>query len=210
MDMKKITMFALAAMMSVGSVFAQEEEKPKKKMPSSPKIFRQLKAATKEAAKYDAPIFVAVVAKGTPQEKMVKKVLSNKFFKELAQKGFFVYTMSVQLHKKEKDIDGRSPKPLYEKLTAEDQALLDVICPPDKLRKLPVFGMVTPDGKEAKIKPVDMPRVSFGASDYYGKYLQDLQSAAQAYGIDIEMSKEMRKYIENPPTEKKKGKGKKN
>jgi hypothetical protein len=66
--------------------------------------------------------------------------------------------------------------------------------------------MVTPDGKAAKIKPVDMPRASFGASDYYGKYLQDLQSAAQAYGIDIEMSKEMRKYIENPPVEKKKKK----
>lgn len=206
MDMKKITLFALAALISVGGVFAQDEEKPKRKMPSSPKMFRQLKAATKEAVKYDAPIFVAAVAKGSPQEKMVKKVIANKFFKELAQKGFFIYTMTVPLHKKEKEADGRTPRAMYERLTAEDQAVLDVICPPDKLRKLPVFGMVTPDGKQAKIKPVDMPRVSFGASDYYGKYLQDLQSAAQAYGIDIEMSKEMRKYIENPPVEKKKKK----
>jgi hypothetical protein len=36
--------------------------------------------------------------------------------------------------------------------------------------------------------------------------LQNLQSAAQAYGIDIEMSKQMVKYIENPPPEKKKKK----
>lgn len=206
MNMKKIAVFALTAALSIGCVFAQDDEKPKKKMPSSVKMFRQLKPATKEAAKYDAPIFVAVVAKGTVQEKAVKKLLSNRYFKELAQKGFFVYTMAVQLHKKEKEADGRTPRAMYEKLRAEDKALLDVICPPDKIRKLPVFGMVTADGKEAKIKPVDMPRVPAGDSEYYGKYIQDLFSAAQAYGIDMEMSKEMRTYIENPPTEKKKKK----
>ncbi|MBR6586046.1 MAG: hypothetical protein IKK82_01375, partial [Kiritimatiellae bacterium] len=103
-------------------------------------------------------------------------------------------------------IDGKSPKPLYEKLTADDQALLDVICPPDKIRKLPVFGMVTPDAKELKIKPVDMPRPPSPDAEYFGQYLQNLQSAAQAYGIDIEMSKAMVKYIENPPPEKKKKK----
>ena len=136
-------------------------------------------------------------------EAAVKKVLNHKFFRELAAKGFFVYTMKVELSKKEKDIDGRSPRPLYEKLSAEDRALLDLICPPDKIRKLPVFGMVTHDAKDVKIKPVDMPRPPAMDSDYLGPYLQTLQSAAQAYGIDIDMSKEMRKYIENPPPEKK-------
>jgi hypothetical protein len=139
---------------------------------------------------------------------VVKNLTRNKFFRELAQKGFFVYTMRVNLSKKEKDVDGRSPKPLYDKLKPEDQALLDVICPPDKVRKLPVFGMVTPDAKALKIKAVDMPRPPSPNAEYYGQYLQNLQSAAQAYGIDIEMSKAMVKYIENPPPEKKK-KGKK-
>jgi hypothetical protein len=71
------------------------------------------------------------------------------------------------------------------------------------VRKLPVFGMVTPDAKELKIKPVDMPRPPARTAEYYGQYLQNLQSAAQAYGIEIEMSKAMKKYIENPPPEKK-------
>ena len=155
---------------------------------------------------------MVAVGKGSPAEALVKKFVNHKFFRELATKGFFVYTMKVELSKKEKDVDGKSPKPLYDKLTADDQALLDVICPPDKVRKLPVFGMVTPDAKQVKIKVVDMPRPPSPDSDYYGAYLQNLQSAAQAYGIDIEMSKDMRKYIENPPPEKKskgKDKGKK-
>ena len=135
-----------------------------------------------------------------------RSLTKHKFFQELAKKGFFVYTMRVALSKKEKDIDGKSPKPLYEKLTADDQALLDLICPPDKIRKLPVFGMVTPDAKELKIKAVDMPRPPAPTAEYFGQYLQNLQSAAQAYGIDIEMSKAMVKYIENPPPEKKKKK----
>ena len=71
------------------------------------------------------------------------------------------------------------------------------------VRKLPVFGMVTPDSKELKIKAVDMPRPPAPDAEYYGQYLQNLQSAAQAYGIDIEMSKQMVKYIENPPAPKK-------
>ena len=177
--------------------------KPQKKLPSSARYSTSLKAATKEAAKYDAPIFVVAVGKGSPVEAVVKKVIRHKFFQELAAKGFFVYTMSVALSKKEKDVDGRSPKPLYEKLGEDERALLDVICPPDKVRRLPVFGMVTPDGKEAKIKPVDMPRPPAPNAEYYGQYLQSLQSAAQAYGIDIEMSKAMIKYIENPPADKK-------
>jgi len=69
-----------------------------------------------------------------------------------------------------------------------------------------MFGMVTPDAKEAKIKPVDMPRPPRPGTTYFGEYLQGLQSAAQAYGIDIDMSKDMRKYIENPPAEKNKKK----
>ena len=208
MKMKRVLLGIMAAALAVAPVFAQDAEKPKKKMPSSAKYFTSLKAATKEAVKYDAPIFVVAVGKGSPAEDAVKSLTKHKFFQELAKKGFFVYTMRVALSKKEKDIDGKSPKPLYEKLTADDQALLDVICPPDKVRKLPVFGMVTPDAKELKIKAVDMPRPPAPNAEYFGQYLQNLQSAAQAYGIDIEMSKAMVKYIENPPPEKKK-KGKK-
>ena len=205
MKMKKILFGLMAAAIAVAPAFAQEAdaEKPKKKMPSSAKYYRSLKAATKDAEKYDAPIFVAAVGKGTPAEDIVKKMTKHKFFQELAAKGFFVYTMSVPLSKKEKDVDGRSMKPLYEKLGEAERALLDVICPPDKIRKLPVFGMVTPDAKELKIKAVDMPRPPAPDTEYYGAYLQNLQSAAQAYGIDIEMSKAMVKYIENPPPEKK-------
>lgn len=206
MKMKRVLLGIMAAALAVAPVFAQDAEKPKKKMPSSAKYFTSLKAATKEAVKYDAPIFVAAVGKGSPAEDAVKSLTKHKFFQELAKKGFFVYTMRVTLSKKEKDIDGKSPKPLYEKLTADDQALLDLICPPDKIRKLPVFGMVTPDAKELKIKAVDMPRPPAPNAEYFGQYLQNLQSAAQAYGIDIEMSKAMVKYIENPPPEKKKKK----
>ena len=202
--MRKILFGLMAAAMVVAPAFAQDAERPKKKMPSSPRYFTSLKAATKEAQKYDAPIFVAAVGKGTPAEEVVKDLTRHKFFKELAAKGFFVYTMRVGLSKKEKDIDGRSPKPLYDRLTADERALLDVICPPDKVRRLPLFGMVTPDAKELKIKVVDMPRPPSPNAEYYGQYLQNLQSAAQAYGIDIEMSKAMVKYIENPPPEKKK------
>ena len=206
MKMKRVLLGIMAAALAVAPVFAQDAEKPKKKMPSSAKYFTSLKAATKEAVKYDAPIFVVAVGKGSPAEDAVKSLTKHKFFQELAKKGFFVYTMRVALSKKEKDIDGKSPKPLYEKLTADDQALLDLICPPDKIRKLPVFGMVTPDAKELKIKAVDMPRPPAPTAEYFGQYLQNLQSAAQAYGIDIEMSKAMVKYIENPPPEKKKKK----
>lgn len=206
MKMKRVLLGIMAAALAAAPVFAQDAEKPKKKMPSSAKYFTSLKAATKEAVKYDAPIFVAAVGKGSPAEDAVKSLTKHKFFQELAKKGFFVYTMRVALSKKEKDIDGKSPKPLYEKLTADDQALLDLICPPDKIRKLPVFGMVTPDAKELKIKAVDMPRPPAPNAEYFGQYLQNLQSAAQAYGIDIEMSKAMVKYIENPPPEKKKKK----
>ena len=204
MMMRKILFGLMAAAMVVAPAFAQDAERPKKKMPSSPRYFTSLKAATKEAQKYDAPIFVAAVGKGTPAEEVVKDLTRHKFFKELAAKGFFVYTMRVGLSKKEKDIDGRSPKPLYDRLTADERALLDVICPPDKVRRLPLFGMVTPDAKELKIKVVDMPRPPSPNAEYYGQYLQNLQSAAQAYGIDSEMSKAMVKYIENPPPEKKK------
>ena len=204
MMMRKILFGLMAAAMVVAPAFAQDAERPKKKMPSSPRSFTSLKAATKEAQKYDAPIFVAAVGKGSPAEEVVKDLTRHKFFKELAAKGFFVYTMRVGLSKKEKDIDGRSPKPLYDRLTADERALLDVICPPDKVRRLPLFGMVTPDAKELKIKVVDMPRPPSPNAEYYGQYLQNLQSAAQAYGIDIEMSKAMVKYIENPPPEKKK------
>ena len=204
--MKKILFGLMTVALAVAPAFAQDAEKPKRKMPSSPKYFTSIKAATKEAQKYDAPIFVAVVGKGTSAEEAVKNVTRHKFFKELAAKGFFVYTMRVGYSKKEKDIDGRSPKPLYEKLSAEERALLDVICPPDKIRKLPLYGMVTPDAKEQKIKAVDMPRPPSPNAEYYGRYLQNLQSAAQAYGIDIEMSKAMVKYREYPPPEKKKKK----
>ena len=202
--MKKILFGLMTVALAVAPAFAQDAEKPKRKMPSSPKYFTSIKAATKEAQKYDAPIFVAVVGKGTSAEEAVKNVTRHKFFKELAAKGFFVYTMRVGYSKKEKDIDGRSPKPLYDRLTADERALLDVICPPDKVRRLPLFGMVTPDAKELKIKVVDMPRPPSPNAEYYGQYLQNLQSAAQAYGIDIEMSKAMVKYIEYPPPEKKK------
>lgn len=202
--MKRILSGIMAAALAVAPAFAQDAEKPKRKMPSSARFFTTLKSATKEAARYDAPIFVAAVGKDTAAEEGMKDLSKNKFFKELAAKGFFVYTMRIGLSKKEKDFDGRSPKPLYEKLTAEDRALLDVICPPENLRKLPLYGMVTPDAKEQKIKAVDMPRAPGPNTEYYGPYLQSLQSAAQAYGIDIEMSKAMVKYIENPPPEKKK------
>ena len=213
MKMKKIMIAAVAAAMAMCSAFADETEaKEKKKMPSTAKYFTSIVQAKKEAAKYDAPIFVVAVAKSTPMEGAVKKVLANKFFRELPPKGFFVYTMRVELSKKEKEADAKTPKVMYEKLSADDKALLDVIAPPDKVlvRKLPIFGMVTPDAKEAKIKVVDMPKAPASPDvTYYGPYLQQLQSAAQAYGIDIEMSKEMRKYIENPPPEKKDKKKKK-
>ena len=204
MIMKRMVVALMATALAFTSVFAEEAEaKEKKKLPTSPKYFTSLKAATKEAEKYEAPIFVAVVGKGTPIEVAVKKVMSHKFFKELATKGFFVYTMRVDVSKKEFEADKRTPKALFEKLSPEDQALLDVICTKDQLRRLPMFGMVTHDAKEAKIKPVDMPRLPHPGTSYFGEYLQGLQSAAQAYGIDIDMSKEMRKYIENPPPEKK-------
>ena len=211
--MKKTIVALMAVACAFTAVCADETEaKEKKPMPSSPKFFTSLSAATKEAEKYDAPIFVAVVGKGTPIEAAVKKVMSHKFFRELATKGFFVYTMKVDISKKEKEVDGKTPKVLYEKLPENERALLDVIAPPDTvaIRRLPLFGMVTADAKTAKIKPVDMPRPPRPDSDYYGGYLQGLQSAAQAYGIDIDMSKDLRKYIENPPPEKKsKGKKKK-
>ncbi len=214
MKMKKIMIAAVAAAMAMCSAFAEEAEaKEKKKLPSTAKYFTSIAQAKKEAAKYDAPIFVAVVPKGTPIEAGMKKVLANKFFKELATKGFFVYTMRVELSKKEKEADAKTPKVMYEKLSADDKALLDVIAPPDKVmvRRLPLFGMVTPDCSAAKIKVVDMPKISPSPESraYIGPYLQQLQSAAQAYGIDIDMSKEMRKYIENPPPEKKDKKKKK-
>ena len=200
---KMLLVLAVAAM----SLFAQGEEgKEKKKMPSSMKSFTSLVAAKKEAEKYEAPIFVVAVAKGTPMESAVKKMMSNKFFKELATKGFFVYTMRLDLSKKEKESDGRTPKAMYEKLSDDERALLDVIAPPDQVmvRRLPLFGMVSPDATKAIIKPVDIPKLKANPdSNYYGQYLQDLQSAAMAYGIEIEMSKEMRKYVENPPAEKK-------
>ena len=202
MNMKRVLLVIAAAMLAVASAFAQDSEKPKRKMPSSAKYFTSLKAATKEAKRYDAPIFVAAVGKGTVAEEAVRNVLKHKFFKELAAKGFFVYTLRIDLSKKEKSFDGRTPRPLYEKLSKEDQALLDVICPTNILRKLPLYGMVTPDAKETKINRVDMPRVP--NAEYLGPYLQTLQSAAQAYGIDIEMSEELVKYIEIPPEPKKK------
>ena len=202
--MKRILFSVMAAALAVAPALAQNAEKPKRKMPSSIKLFTNLKAATKEAARYDAPIFVAAVGRDTPAEEGMKMLVKNKFFRELASKGFFVYTMRIELSKKEKSFDGRSPKPLYEKLTAEDRALLDVICPPDNIRKLPLYGMVTPDAKELKIKGIDMPRPPGPNTEYYGPYLQRLQSASQAYGIDIEMSKAMVKYIEFPPPAKKK------
>ena len=209
--MKKIVFTMMAAALACAPALAQDAEAPKekKKLPSSAQYFTSLAKAKKEAAKYDAPIFVVAVGKGSPAEAAVKKVTNHKFFRELAAKGFFVYTMKVDLSKKEKDDDGKSPKPLYEKLSEDDRALLDIICPPDKVRRLPVFGMVTPDAKAEKIKVVDMPRPPAADADYFGGYLQNLQSAAQAYGIDIEMSKEMRKYIETPPPEKKNKKKKK-
>ena len=214
MKMKKIMIAAVAAAMAMCSAFAEESEaKEKKKLPSTAKYFTSIAQAKKEAVKYDAPIFVAVVPKGTPIEAGMKKVLANKFFRELATKGFFVYTMRVELSKKEKEADAKTPKVMYEKLSADDKALLDVIAPPDKVmvRRLPLFGMVTPDCSAAKIKVVDMPKISPSPESgaYIGPYLQQLQSAAQAYGIDIDMSKEMRKYIENPPPEKKDKKKKK-
>jgi len=207
--MKRVIVALMAAAVAFTSVFAEDadaKEKEKKKLPSSPKYFTNLAMAKKEAAKYEAPIFVAVVGKGTPIEAAVKKVMSHKFFKELATKGFFVYTMRVDVSRKEFEADKRTPKALFEKLSDDDQALLDVICVKDQARRLPIFGMVTHDAKEAKIKPVDMPRPPRPGTTYLGEYLQGLQSAAQAYGIDIDMSKDMRKYIENPPPEKNKKK----
>ena len=205
--MKRLIIAVAAVAVATFAAFADETDaKEKKKMPSTAKYFTSIAQAKKEAAKYDAPIFVAVVAKGTPIEAAVKKVMSHKFFRELATKGFFVYTMRVDVSKKETEADARTPKVLYDKLSADDKALLDVIAPPDKVvvRKLPLFGMVTPDCSAAKIKVVDMPKAPASPdATYYGQYFQQLQSAAQAYGIDIDMSKEMRKYIENPPVEKK-------
>ena len=84
---------------------------------------------------------------------------------------------------------------------------------PDKkgimeVREVPEPQIASPT--EVKIKVVDMPKAPASPDvTYIGPYLQNLQSAAQAYGIDIEMSKEMRKYIENPPPEKKDKKKKK-
>ena len=128
MKMKKIMIAAVAAAMAMCSAFADETEaKEKKKMPSTAKYFTSIVQAKKEAAKYDAPIFVVAVAKSTPMEGAVKKVLANKFFRELATKGFFVYTMRVELSKKEKEADAKTPKVMYEKLSADDKALLDVI-----------------------------------------------------------------------------------
>ena len=212
--MKRLIIAVAAVAVAAFAAFADETEaKEKKKLPSRAQYFKALAPAKKEAMKYDAPIFVVVVAKGTPLEKAMDKVLKNKFFMELASKGFFVYTMRVDVSKKEKEADAKTPKVLYDKLTADDKALLDVIAPPDKVlvRKLPLFGMVTPDCSAAKIKVVDMPKITPSPDvTYIGPYLQNLQSAAQAYGIDIDMSKEMRKYRENPPPEKKdKGKDKK-
>ena len=173
--MKRMLLTGLAAVLACTMAFAEDDAKEKKKMPSTAKYFTSLPAAKKEAMKYEAPIFVVAVAKGTPMEGAMKKVLSNKFFKELATKGFFVYTMRVELSKKEKEADARTPK-----------------------------------GSEVMIKVVDMPKAPASPDvTYIGPYLQNLQSAAQAYGIDIEMSKEMRKYIENPPPEKKDKKKKK-
>lgn len=205
--MKRMLMALTVAVLSVTTLIAGEDEaKEKKKLPSQMKSFTSLAAAKKEAAKYEAPIFVVAVAKGTPMESAMKKMLSNKYFKELASKGFFVYTMRVELSKKEKEADARTPKVLYDKLSEDDQALLNVIAPPDvvMVRRLPLFGMVNHECTSAIIKVVDVPKFDVTPeTTYYGPYIQNLQSAAQAYGIDIEMSKEMRKYIENPPAEKK-------
>ena len=204
--MKRMLLMGLAAVLACTMAFAEEETKEKKKMPSTAKYFTSLKQAKTEAMKYDAPIFVVAIAKGTPMEGAMKKILAHKFFRELATKGFFVYTMRVDLSKKEKEADARTPKALYEKLSADDRALVDVSGPRDKVvvRKLPRCGMVKPDCSEVMIKGVDMPKAPTSPDvTYIGPYLQNLQSAAQAYGIDIEMSKEMRKYIENPPPEKK-------
>ena len=71
--MKKILFGLMTVALAVAPAFAQDAEKPKRKMPSSPKYFTSIKAATKEAQKYDAPIFVAVVGKGTSAEEAVKK-----------------------------------------------------------------------------------------------------------------------------------------
>ena len=203
--MKRMLLTGLAAVLACTLAFAEDEAKEKKKMPSTAKYFTSLKQAKTEAMKYDAPIFVVAVAKGSPGEVGVKNLLKDKFFRELATKGFFVYTMRLDLSKKEKEADAKTPKVMYEKLSADDKALLDVIAPPDKVlvRKLPLFGMVKPDCSEVQIKVVDMPKPPVSPDAYLGPYLQNLQSAAQAYGIDIDMSKEMRKYIETPPPEKK-------
>jgi hypothetical protein len=100
MMMKRVLLGVLAAALVIVPAFAQDaEQKPKKKMPSAAKYFTAIKAATKEAVKYDAPIFVVAVGKGSPSEEIVKKVTKNKFFQELASKGFFVYTMRVPLSK---------------------------------------------------------------------------------------------------------------
>ena len=159
--MKRMLLTGLAAVLACTLAFAEEEAKEKKKLPSTMKSFTSLKQAKTEAMKYDAPIFVVVVAKGTPMEGAMKKILAHKFFKELATKGFFVYTMRVDLSKKEKEADARTPKAMYEKLSADDQALLNIIAPPDKVlvRKLPLFGMVKSDCSEVVIKVVDQDRL---------------------------------------------------
>ena len=51
MIMKKVLLGIMAAVLAVAPVFAQDSEKPKKKMPSSAKYFTSLKAATKEDRK---------------------------------------------------------------------------------------------------------------------------------------------------------------
>ena len=93
--MKRMLLTGLAAVLACTLAFAEEEAKEKKKLPSTMKSFTSLKQAKTEAMKYDAPIFVAVVAKGTPMEGAMKKILSNKFFQELAKKGFFVFIAAL-------------------------------------------------------------------------------------------------------------------
>ena len=188
--MKIMLLPGLAAVLACTLAFAEEEAK--KKLPSTMKSFTSLKQAKTEAMKYDAPIFVVAIAKGTPMEGAMKKILAHKFFRELATKGFFVYTMRVDLSKKEKEADDRTPKEMYEKLSADNRALQNIIAPPDKVlvRKLPMFGMVKSDCSEVVIKVVDMPKAPTSPDvTYIGPCLPDRQSAAQAYGIHIAMSK---------------------
>ena len=80
--MKRVMLTLMAAALAFAPAVAQDSDaaKEKKKMPTSAKYFTSLKAATKEAEKYDAPIFVVAVGKGSPMEQLVKKVLNHKFF----------------------------------------------------------------------------------------------------------------------------------